>query len=280
MATIHPSSIIAPGAEIAADVEIGPFCTVGEHVRLGPGCRLISHVVIAGHTTIGKNNNFHPGAVIGSPPQDLKYRGEPTGVQIGNGNHFREHSTVHCGTEAGGKVFGGGITRIGDSNLLMVNVHVGHDCQVGSRNVLANNVMLAGHIMLGNNVIMNGVAGANAWVTIGDFAYIAGAARIHLDCPPFVKLSDKDEIRATNTVGLQRGGFSEEDIAAIEDACRLLFYGAKRPPQSVAIRQLQESGHLNPHVQTILDFLKRRDEGKQGRHLEGLRSKPKALAAL
>lgn len=278
MPRIHSSSIVERGAALADDVEVGPFCTIGPHVKLGAGCRLISHVVIAGHTTIGSGNVFHPGAVIGAPPQDLKYRGEPTGVQMGNNNQVREHCTVHCGTVQGGRIFGGGITRIGDSNLLMVNVHVGHDCQLGSRSVFANNVMLAGHIIIGNNVIMNGVAGVNAWVTIGDFAYIGGAARVHHDCPPFVKLSDKDDIRAINKVGLQRGGFTEEDIAALDRAGRLLFFGRKKPPRSVAIRQIQESGDINPHVQTILDFLKRQDEGKQGRYLEGLRSRPAMVA--
>jgi UDP-N-acetylglucosamine acyltransferase len=264
-------SKIDPKAVIADDVEIGPFCTVGPDVTIGAGCRLISHVVIAGHTTIGTGNVFHPHSVIGGPPQDLKYRGEPTGLIIGNNNTFRENVTIHTGTVYGSKINGGGITRIGDSNLLMVNVHVGHDVQMGSRCIIANNVMIAGHVVIGNNVVLNGAVGINAWVTIDDFAYISGAARIHHDVPPFVKVDGADVVRALNAVGLKRAGFSDSDIEALEHATRKLFTCREKPFALAMADFDSHNGAINVHVKRLIEFLKRRDEGVHGRYLESLR---------
>jgi UDP-N-acetylglucosamine acyltransferase len=269
MPKIAPNSIVDPRAELDTDVEVGPFCTIGAGVRVGPGTRLISHVVLAGRTTIGKRNTIHPFAVLGNYPQDLKYKGEPTGLEIGDDNHFREHVTVHCGTVYGSKISGGGITRLGDGNLLMVNAHVGHDCQIGSRCIIANNVMLAGHVVVGNNVVMNGAAGVNAWVTIGDFAYIGGAARIHHDVPPYVKVSDKDCIRALNSVGLRRAGFADDDIHALDTAARRLFVSKR--PLSITMAEYDTANGINQHVRTMIEFLRRRDSGKFGRYLESLR---------
>ncbi|HRK31328.1 MAG TPA: acyl-ACP--UDP-N-acetylglucosamine O-acyltransferase [Tepidisphaeraceae bacterium] len=270
MAKIAPNSIIDPKASVADDVEIGPFCTIGPDVTIGAGTKLISHVAILGRTRVGANNVFHPFAVVGDYPQDLKYKGEPTGVEIGDGNQIREHATIHAGTVYGGTINGGGITRVGDNNLLMVNAHVGHDCQLGSRNIIANNVMLAGHVVMGNNIVLNGLVGVNAWVTIGDYAYIGGAARIHHDVPPFVKVSDKDSIRALNEVGLRRAGFDDADISALSEATRRLFTRSTQP-LSVTMAQFDTSNGINPHVKAMIDFLRRRDSGKYGRYLEGLR---------
>jgi UDP-N-acetylglucosamine acyltransferase len=253
-------------------VEVGPFCLIVPNVILGPRCKLVSHVVITGHTTIGEDNVFHPNCVIGGPPQDLKYNGEPTRLEIGNNNMFREAVTVNTGTVQGGKIFGGGTTRVGDNNLLMVNAHLGHDVQLGSRCVIANNVMLAGHIIVGNNVVMNGLAGINAFVTVGDFAYLAGAARIHLDVPPFVKVSDNDQVRALNSVGLKRGGFADEDIDALDEAIRKLFFGREKP-FSVVLSEFNTLNGINPHVKVLVEFLHRRNQGKHGRYLESLRAK-------
>jgi UDP-N-acetylglucosamine acyltransferase len=261
---ISPLAIVDPRATIAEDVEIGPFCIVGPDVTLGPGNKLLSHVVIAGNTTIGRNNIFHPHVVIGGPPQDLKTKGETGHLEIGDENTFREAVTIHTGTEKGG-----GVTRVGDNNLLMVNSHVGHDAQIGSRCILANNVMIAGHIVIGNNVVLNGAAGVGAFVTIGDFAFIAGAARIHHDVPPYMKVSDDDRIRSLNSVGLRRGGIPEEDIAALEDAARKLF--SRRRPIAMTLEEFGSNNGLNPRVKQIVDFLRRRNLGKHGRYLESLR---------
>jgi UDP-N-acetylglucosamine acyltransferase len=267
MPKISPLSFVDPKACVADDVEIGPFCAVGPDVTLGPGNRLISHVAIAGHTTIGAGNTFYPNCVLGSAPQDKKYRGEPTRLIVGNKNNIREAVTIHLGT-----MLGGGVTRVGDGNLLMVNVHVGHDCQIGNNCILANNVMLAGHVCVGNNVVMSGAAGTHHFVSIGDFAFIAGAARIHHDVPPFMKVSDDDKVRALNSEGLKRAGFSPDDIEQVEEAARRLFFNREKP-FAVALADFDTLNGLHPRVKELVDFLRRRDKGKNGRYLESLRVK-------
>lgn len=270
MANISPLSVVDPKAQLADDVEVGPFCTVGPDVIVGSGTRLISHVVLTGNTKIGKGNVLFPGATVGLMPQDLKYRGEATGVEIGDNNHIREHVTIHRGTTYGAKICGDGITRLGNNNLLMINSHLGHDCQIASRCILANNVMLAGHVVVGNNVIMNGGVGVNAFVSIGDFSYIAGYAQIHHDVPPFVKVSGMNKVRALNTLGLKRHGFTESDIESLENAVRHLFINKKQALAAKMSAYATENG-INPHVKAMIEFLKRRDSGKAGRYLEGLR---------
>ncbi len=266
MPRISPLAFVDPKAQIADDCEIGPFCSVGPDVIIGTGCRLLSHVVIAGDTTVGCDNTFHPHSVIGGPPQDKKFRGEKTQLIIGDRNDFREAVTVNLGT-----TLGGGITRIGDGNLLMVNCHVGHDCQIGNNTILSNNVMLAGHMHVGNNVVMSGGAAAHHYVTIGDFAFIAGMARIHHDVPPFVKLWEKDRIRAMNSEGLRRAGFSEADIEEIEEAGRKLFFNRDKPTFAAALADFDLQNGIHPQVKALVEFLRRRNAGKHGRYLESLR---------
>jgi UDP-N-acetylglucosamine acyltransferase len=265
MAKVSPLSQIDPAARLADDVEVGPFCLIGPHVSIGPGSKLLSHVVIEGHTTIGQENVFHPHTVIGGAPQDLKYRGAPTRLEIGDGNIFRENVTVHLGTEKGG-----GVTRVGNQNLLMVNCHVGHDCQVGNRCILSNNVMIAGHVLIGDNVAMMGGVGIHHFVTIGEFAYIAGYARVHHDVPPFVKIADDDEVRGLNSVGLKRAGFSDDDIEKLEETVRHLFY-AREKPFSVKLKEFDTANGINPHVKRVVEFLRQRDTGRHGRYLESKR---------
>jgi UDP-N-acetylglucosamine acyltransferase len=267
MSKISPLAMIDPQARVADDVEVGPFCIVGPQVTLGAGNRLLSHVVITGHTTIGPGNVMHPSCVIGGLPQDKKYQGENTRLIIGAHNNIREAVTIHIGTAGGG-----GVTHVGDKNLLMVNCHIGHDCQIGSNCILANNVMLAGHVVIGNNVVMSGAAACHHFVTVGDFAFISGAARIHHDVPPFVKVSDGDRVRAANTEGLKRAGCNPADIEEIEEAVRLLFFNRQKPFAAVlADFDLQNGVH--PQVKMMVEFLRRRDTGKHGRYLESLRVK-------
>jgi UDP-N-acetylglucosamine acyltransferase len=267
---ISPLAVVDPRAVIAEGCEIGPFCIVGPEVNLGTGNKLLSHVVVTGRTTIGRDNIFHPHSVIGGAPQDKSYKDEPTGLEIGDRNQIRENVTIHTGTEYGAKIHGGGITRVGSDNLLMVNCHIAHDVQVGSRCIFANNIMIAGHAVFGDNVVLNGGVGVNQFVTVGDFAYIAGYAQCHHDIPPFVRASDDGDVRGLNSVGLSRGGFANSDIAELEAAVRTIFLGKK--PQSVAIAELgQANGSLSPHVKTMMDFLARRNAGRHGRYLESLR---------
>jgi UDP-N-acetylglucosamine acyltransferase len=266
MPHISPLASIAPTAILADGVEVGPFCLIGPHVTLGPGNKLLSHVVITGHTTIGKNNSFHPHCTIGGAPQDLKYKDGPCCLEIGNNNSFRESVTIHIGTE-----HGGGLTSVGSGNLLMVNAHLGHDVRLGDHCVIANNVMFAGHVVCGNNVAIMGGVGIHHFVSIGDFAYIAAYARIHHDVPPFVKVADDDKIRALNTIGLRRAGFPEPDIQALEEATRRLFIGREKKPFALALAEFDTLNGTNSHVKRMVEFLRRRDTGKNGRYLEGLR---------
>ena len=267
MPKISPHAVIDPSAEIAEDVEIGPFCVIGPDVVIETGCRLLNSVTCIGKTTIGRDNVFFPNSVIGTYPQDKKFKGAPTELTIGNGNVFREACTVHIGTEKGG-----GVTRVGNNNLFMVNSHIGHDAQIGSECVIANNVMIAGHVVVGDHVNMMGGVGIHHFVSIGDFAYLGGYARIHHDAPPFCKIDGADQVRGLNKVGMSRAGVSAEEIAAVESAYRKLF--SRRKPFSIALAELESmNGQLNTHVKYLIEFLKRRDQGKHGRYQESLRQK-------
>jgi UDP-N-acetylglucosamine acyltransferase len=265
MPKISSHAVVDPNARLAEDVQVGPFCVIGPDVILGAGCQLLSHVAIGGHTTIGRDNIFHPFCNIGGTPQDLKYRGAPTRLEIGNGNVIRENVTLHIGTEKGG-----GLTRIGDQNLLMVNAHVGHDAHLGNRCIVSNNVMIAGHVSIGDFVAMMGGVGVHHFVTIGDFAYIGGYAQVHHDVPPFVKMSDCDQIRGLNSIGLKRAGFSDADIDALESATRRLFYSREKPFSTV-LSDFDTQNGINPHVKRMVEFLRRRDTGRHGRYLESMR---------
>lgn len=270
-AKISDRAIVDPGAVIDPGVEIGPFCVIGPNVRIAAGCVLHNNVTVSGHTSIGRDNIFFPNSVIGTAPQDKKYKGAATRLEIGSGNAFREACTVHVGTEKGG-----GLTRIGDDNLFMVNSHIGHDALIGSHCVVANNVMIAGHVIVGDYVIMNGGVGINQFVSIGDFAYLTGYARVHHDVPPFCKIDGADQVRGMNKVGMARSGMPAADIAAVDDAYRKLFL--KRRPLLTAMRDFEDlSGH-NPHVAQLIEFLRRRNEGRHGRYLESQRAKSEAAA--
>jgi len=263
---ISPHAIIDPKAQLASDVQVGPFCVIGPDVSVGPGCRLLNNVTLMGHMRLGSNNVIYPNVVLGGPPQDRKYRGAITRLEIGSNNVIREASTIHCGTEKGG-----GVTRVGDDNFIMVNVHIGHDAQIGSHCTFANNVMIAGHVVVHDCVAMAGCVGIHHFVTIGEYSFLGGFSRIHHDVPPFVKIDGADVVRGINTVGLRRAGFSEQDVEALEDACRRLFYHEK--PFSVAIAEFEMANGMNTHVKRMIEFLRQRDLGVHGRYLEGLRAK-------
>src|SRR5436305_476306 len=211
MPLISPHAVVDPRAALAADVEVGPFCVIGPDVRIGDGSKVLSHVVITGNATMGRNNVVHPNVVIGGPPQDRKYRGATTRVEIGDNNIFREGVTVHVGTEKGG-----GVTRIGNNNYFMVGCHAGHDVQVGDNCLFANNCLLAGHVIVGNNVNMMGAVAVHHLVTIGEYVYIGGGSRIHHDVPPFCKVDGADVVRTLNARGLKMNGFPDADIEALE----------------------------------------------------------------
>lgn len=250
MTQIHPSAIIDPAAQIGKDVFIGPFCTVGPNVKLGDRVRLVSHVVVDGITSIGADTVVYPFAVLGLPPQDLKFKGEKSSLEIGEKNQIREHVTMHTGTEGGGMV-----TRVGNNSLFMVGAHVAHDCRVGNHVVLANNATLAGHVTVGDYVIIGGLSAVHQFVRIGPYAIIGGMSGSERDVIPFgLVKGDRPRLSGLNLVGLERRGFSRDDIRALRGAYRMLFAN-----EGTLAERLEETAvHYKdqPHVMQIIDFIR------------------------
>lgn len=219
MPQIHPTAIVAPGATLAEDVVIGPYCVVGDEVVLGPGVRLIAHVVVDGRTRIGERTRIFPFASIGLEPQDLKYRGERSTLEIGRHNTIREHVTMNPGTEGGGM-----FTRVGDHGLFMVGVHVAHDCQIGDHVIMANNATLAGHVVVGDYALLGGLSAVHQFVRIGRYAMIGGMSGVERDVIPYGQvMGDRARLSGLNIIGMQRRGFSREDIQALRSAYQFLF---------------------------------------------------------
>ena len=231
---VHPSAVVDAGAELGDGVEIGPLCHVGAGVRLGDGTRLLASCTVLGPTTLGARNVVHPYAVLGGAPQDHSHAGEPTTLVIGDDNEFREHVTVHRGTAKDR-----GETRIGSRGLFMAGAHVAHDCVIGDGVVLANATLLGGHVVLGDGVVTGGRAGFVPYVRVGRIAFIAGAAVVERNVPPFVIASgDRARVRAPNHVGLRRHGISEASIAAIDAAFRAVFVGKREVSRELAAHPL------------------------------------------
>lgn len=216
---IHPLAVVAPGAQLGTGVEIGPFCTVGRDVVIGDGARLVSHVVVDGHTDIGDGSVIYPFATIGLPPQDLKYRNEPTRTQIGARVQVREHVTIHRGTPNGI-----GVTRVGDDCMLMAVAHVAHDCQLGQGVIVANNVVMGGHVSIGDNAVIGGSAAIHQFVRIGRAAMIGGVSGVEADVIPFgTVLGNRARLAGLNVIGLRRRGFDRAQIGRLRAAFKLMF---------------------------------------------------------
>ncbi len=219
MPEIHPTAIVAPGARLADDVVIGPYCVIGEHVSLSAGVSLKSHVAIDGRTTIGEGTRIFPFASIGFETQDLKYKGEPSSLEIGHDNTIREHVTINPGTEGGGM-----ITRVGNHCLLMVGAHVAHDCQIGDHVILVNNATLGGHVVMEEYAILGGLSAVHQFVRIGRHAMIGGMSGVERDVIPYgVAMGNRARLNGLNIVGMQRRGFSREDIQGLRLAYQFLF---------------------------------------------------------
>jgi UDP-N-acetylglucosamine acyltransferase len=219
MALIHSTAVVDPKAELDASVQVGPYAVIGPHVRIGAGTHIGAHCVIDGHTTIGRDNRFFPFGSIGAAPQDKKYAGEPTRLEIGDGNTVREFVTLNTGT-----VQDQGVTRLGDDNWIMAYVHIAHDCQLGSHIILANAVQLAGHVHLGDWVFLGGLTGVHQFGRVGAHAMTAFQTRLAQDVPPFVTAGGNPaEAQSINAEGLKRRGFSPERIALVKQMYRLLY---------------------------------------------------------
>jgi UDP-N-acetylglucosamine acyltransferase len=219
MAEIHPTSIIEPGARLGATTRIGPFCHVGADVELGERVELLSHVAVAGHTSIGDGTRIFPFASIGHQPQDLKYRGEESRLEIGRDNLIRESVTMNPGTTGGGM-----LTRIGDGCLFMVGVHVAHDCLIGNHVIMANNATLGGHVVVGDHAVFGGLSAAHQFVRVGQHAMIGGVTGVERDVIPYGSATgDRARLAGINIIGLQRRGFARDEIQALRTAYQILF---------------------------------------------------------
>lgn len=216
---IHPSAIVSSKAQIGVNVEIGPFCTIGDDVKIGDGTSLKSHVVIDGDSTIGKNNVIFPFTSIGLAPQDLKFRGEKSKVVIGDNNNIREHVTIHLGTQDGAMV-----TTIGNNCLLMVGVHIAHDCVVGNHVIMANNATLAGHVWVGDHAVIGGLSAVHQFVRIGSGAMIGGMSGVESDViPNGLVMGERAFLAGLNLVGLKRRGIDREEIHALRNFFKMAF---------------------------------------------------------
>ena len=220
-AVIHPSAIVEPGARIGTGVQIGPWCLVGADAVLGDGVRLVSHVVVDGHTTVGDGAVLYPFCTVGLAPQDLKYKGEPTRCEVGARTQLREHCTIHRGT-----VTGSGVTRVGADCLLMAVVHVAHDCTVGDKVVIANNVVMGGHVDIGEGAVIGGSAALHQFVRIGRGAMVGGVSGVEADVIPFGSvIGNRARLAGLNVIGLRRRGVDRAGLHALRSAVKDLFAG-------------------------------------------------------
>ncbi len=252
---IHPTAIVEPGAQVDPSCEIGPYAVVGPHVRLGPGTVLHPHAVVTGRTTLGEANRVFPHAVLGEIPQDLKYRGEPSTLVVGDRNTFRECVTVNIGTEGGG-----GVTRIGNGCLFMAYSHVGHDCQIGDGAIIANSVALAGHILLEDHVHMSGLAAAHQFTRIGRLSFVSGLTGVAMDVPPYCIVSGgRAELAGLNVVGMQRAGMSEEQIGRVKQAYKVLFRSNLGLAEALA--QVEGEMGTHPEIAHLVGFIRGSQRG-------------------
>jgi UDP-N-acetylglucosamine acyltransferase len=252
---IHATALVDPQAKLGAGVHVGPYAIINAGVEIGDGCRVGHHATIEGLSKIGPRNEFFPYAAIGFKTQDLKYKGEPTLLEIGEGNVFREFCTVHRGTAVGEK------TIIGDGNLFLAYSHVAHNCIVGNKTIFSNNATIAGHVTVGDHAVISGLSAVHQFCRIGAHAIIGGCAKIVQDVPPFL-IADGNpaHLRGVNHVGLERRGFSEVDVKSLRRAYRIL--ADKTLNFSQAIEKISASEDAaNTHVQVLIDFLKTTERG-------------------
>ena len=251
----HPTAIIDRSATLAPDVVLGPYAVIGAGVVLGPGCRVGAHAVLEGPTTVGERCAISPHASLGSPPQDLKYRGETTTLSIGSDNTFREFVTINRGT-----VGGGGTTRIGKGNLFMAYAHVAHDCLVGDGTIFANAATLAGHVTVEDGATVGAFSGVHQYCTVGRHAFVGGYTVVTQDALPYVKVvGNRAKAFGINTIGLERKGIPEDAIAALKRAYRILFQSGLNTSQATARIEQELSDH--EECRYLLEFIRRSERG-------------------
>ena len=254
-ATIHETAIVSPEATIGANVYVGPWTIIGPEVEIGDDTTIASHCVLKGPCKIGKRNKIFQFVTIGEDCQDKKYLGERTYLEVGDDNVIREHCTLHRGT-----IQDKGITKVGSRNLLMVNVHIAHDCVVGDDCIFANNATLAGHVHIGNWVIFGGLAAIHQFGRVGDHAFIAGMAALNQDVPPYVMAAGHyAKPFGINKEGLKRRGFTPEEVSAIRHAYMIIYKDSNTIEE--AVEKLTELAQTQPKVQIRIDFLKESTRG-------------------
>lgn len=259
MTTVHPSAVVESGARLGEGCEIGAFTYVGPEVTLGSGCRVGPSCVIHGRATLGERNHLVSHVAIGGPPQDLKYKGEPTEVVIGSDNTFREFVTINRGTPGGG-----GVCRVGSGCLFMAYSHVAHDCDVGDSVIFANGGTLAGHVHVGKHSTVGALSAVHQFCTVGDYAFIGGGSIITRDVLPYVKTvgaRGEGHTYGINTIGLQRKGFSAEAVEALKAAYRMLFHSKMLLSEALPLVEA-EHGHV-PEVAYLVRFIRESKRGIQ-----------------
>ncbi len=262
---IHPTAVIAAGAELGEDVVIGPYAVMGACVRIGDRTRIGAQVVIDGVTTVGRDNRIVGQASIGGPPQDFSYGGEPTHCEIGDRNTIREFVTINRGT-----VKGGGLTRVGSDCLFMACCHIAHDCDIRDHVIMGNNVMMAGHVLVEEYANIAGAAGAHHFVTVGKYAYVGGMTRMVRDAPPYMIVEGHhSRVRGVNVIGLQRAGMSEDDCTGLRQAFKRL-YRTGTAIRSV-LEELREERHENELVRHLVEAMTNTELGLKGRYRESMR---------
>lgn len=253
-ARIHPTAIIDPSAELGADVLVGPFAIIGPQVRVGAGCRISARATLERNVRLGERVMVGSGSILGGDPQDLKYQGEETWVEIGNDTVIREYTTINRATAVTGA------TRVGSSAFLMSYVHLAHDCQVGDGVIIANGTQVAGHVTISERAILSGLVAVHQFVSIGSLAFISGLSRVNQDIPPFVKANGNPlELFGLNTIGLRRAGFGPETIAALKRAYRLFFNSELTITQ--ALERVRGDFPGVVEVDRLVDFVRRSQRG-------------------
>ncbi len=258
MSKIHPTSILSPDVEIAEDVEIGPYCLIQGKVKIGRGTVVEGHATIGskhGIVEIGENNHISPGAVIGGPPQDISYKGEPTKLIIGSNNTFREFSTMNIATAKGS-----GETRIGNNNYFMSYTHVGHDCIIHNNVVVAQNSHIGGHCEIEDGVTIGGVCAFNQFTLVGKMAFIAGGSIVNKDILPFSRAGGVHAVmKATNKVGLARKGFSRDEVNNVHRALRIILFGSDTMDEGIA--RIRSECQSSENIEYMVDFIKKSKRG-------------------
>jgi UDP-N-acetylglucosamine acyltransferase len=260
---VHPSAVVSPDAELADDVRVGPFAVIEGPVTIGPGCVIRPHAHLLGPLTLGANNDVGTGCVLGSAPQHLGYKGEPTLTEIGDGNTFREHVTVHRGMPVEAKP-GTGRTRIGSGNLFMAGSHVAHDCRVGDHNIFANCALIGGHVEVGDRVLLSGNSAVHQFCRVGRLALLSGASASSKDIPPFWVMQEVNWVCGVNVIGMRRAGIPTVEIQAVRRAFRVIY--RERLTVAAALLRIEAEAGRVAAVRELIDFIRASKRGICGAH--------------